>query len=107
VPELANTIMRDLPRLRDTEAISRDRIAVAITNLVFAERSVILAGLSDDDVSNHLDGLWTCNLSAKGYTEKTSLDTCNPEQTGLAEKERQPSKLKKTTANIRAISYVK
>jgi hypothetical protein len=24
VPELANTIMRDLPRLRDTEAISRD-----------------------------------------------------------------------------------
>jgi hypothetical protein len=26
VPELANTIMRDLPRLRDTEAISRDTI---------------------------------------------------------------------------------
>jgi hypothetical protein len=25
VPELANTIMRDLPRLGDTEAISRDR----------------------------------------------------------------------------------
>jgi hypothetical protein len=24
VPELTNTIMRDLPRLRDTEAISRD-----------------------------------------------------------------------------------
>jgi hypothetical protein len=26
VPELANTIMRDLPRLRDTKAISRDRL---------------------------------------------------------------------------------
>jgi hypothetical protein len=26
VPELANTIMRDLPRLRDTEAISRDSL---------------------------------------------------------------------------------
>jgi hypothetical protein len=26
VPELADTIIRDLPRLRDTEAISRDNM---------------------------------------------------------------------------------
>jgi hypothetical protein len=32
VPELANTIMRDLPGLRDTDAISRDRLVWSHTD---------------------------------------------------------------------------